>query len=402
MATYDGREVLRELYRHSQHSTASYLRARELLSDLVNRPLDRTWNKSYTDYLSWYVRTVQRYNSMMLDPASKLTPEMVSQMLDRAIQQCRPLVAVKDRELMDMARGMPPLAFEQRLSLLYAAAATLDRQNGYRPVNGTRERPTGRRRANMHDLTDHDDQSVDSQGSNDGSSHEYAAFMARFPGSSMNKDTWNSLTSDAQTKWDSLDSKDKAKILNYASERAEKASSKTISANVANSSTSTDLSANVTDSSTSSAEPPQDTDPSSPDSTASGPDRQANVTSASKAKSSAHPGDIRRVLGGPPPKTKSTGTRSGFNVSWGVNTTQQTPSDVWGEGNVGTSSQSEPPSHFSPVDLLDDSDTPELDTWAFARPPTTTSTPSTPPSSTSPDPFGIESVWGEDHDYHFW
>ena len=112
MATYDGREVLRELYRHSQHSTASYLRARELLSDLVNRPLDRTWNKSYTDYLSWYVRTVQRYNSMMLDPASKLTPEMVSQMLDRAIQQCRPLVADKDRELMDMARGMPPLAFE--------------------------------------------------------------------------------------------------------------------------------------------------------------------------------------------------------------------------------------------------------------------------------------------------
>ncbi len=91
----------------------------------------------------------------MLDPASKLTPEMVGQMLDRAVQQCRPLVNVRNQELMDIARGLPPLTFEQRLSLIYAAAATMDRQNGYRPVNGTRERTSSRRRANVHEPSRH-------------------------------------------------------------------------------------------------------------------------------------------------------------------------------------------------------------------------------------------------------
>ncbi len=122
----------------------------------------------------------------------------------------------------------------------------------------------------------------------------------------MNKDTWNSLSADAQKKWDELESKDKATILNYATERAEK-SPKTISANVAYTSATSDSA-------------PSASEPDPPHSDESSGERQANVTNASKAKSAAHPGDVRRVLGGPPPKgksgDKSTGSRSGYNVSW--------------------------------------------------------------------------------------
>ena len=49
-------------------------------------------------------------------------------------------MAICDCELMDMAPDMPPLRFELRLLLTYAAAATMDHQNGYRSVNGTRDR----------------------------------------------------------------------------------------------------------------------------------------------------------------------------------------------------------------------------------------------------------------------
>src|SRR6056300_885022 len=118
---------------------------------------------------------------MMTDPSSRLTPEMVSQMLERAIKQCRPLVEVRNRELMDIARGMPPLNLEQRLALYRSTAETLDRQSGNRPVSGTHEtrgRTSSRRRANVHEFLSLDDdastghQSTDYDGDNDDANGE--------------------------------------------------------------------------------------------------------------------------------------------------------------------------------------------------------------------------------------
>ena len=50
---------------------------------------------------------------------------------------------------------------------------------------------------------------------------DYQAWVTRQQaGSTMNKATWDSLTDTAQKTWDMMEAADKAKILNYAMDRA--------------------------------------------------------------------------------------------------------------------------------------------------------------------------------------
>ena len=140
---------------------------------------------------------------------------------------------------------------------------------------------------------------------------------------------------------------------------------------------------------------------------------------ANAAKSSAHPGDVRRVLGRKP---SGTAKRSGNCVSWQVSTAKRVPtarvptdSDAWGEADGNTSSQSAPPptptpTSHSPFDELDHwstpSPSPPVDHFDLFGTPdgTPDGTPSASDSQANTnakyDPFS--DIWAEDEDHHFW
>jgi hypothetical protein len=182
-------------------------------------------------------------------------------------------------------------------------------------------------------------------------SQAFQVWMSRqIAGSRRNKETWTSLDPATQKVWDSINDKDKAAILGYAEKRAEKRAQDKSS-----------RSANVHE-----GDHGQESDNDTPDAETSGTEMQANVTKsvqeANETKGKAHPGDIRRVLGGNKKSDKK--TRSANNIMWNLHTMQigsQDSEDSDGENllppsldNGEASSSDDDGSVLNPQKLVDD------------------------------------------------
>jgi hypothetical protein len=108
----------------------------------------------------------------------------------------------------------------------------------------------------------------------------------KMPGSSMNKETWNSIDKDDQVTWDKLGDGTKKKILQYAYDRAQK---KTPSAKVNQTAICEEQNETTDD-----TKADQDTGISEDEFQV----MKTEITDViSKARKEAHPADIRRVLG---------------------------------------------------------------------------------------------------------
>jgi len=127
----------------------------------------------------------------------------------------------------------------------------------------------------------------------------------------MDKSSWGSISEDAKSKWDTIDAKDKATILGVRTKRAEKSSGKRSINN-----------AEIGDGA--SDEDDQESEAEPKDTTGQ---REVNETKSlsevNEAKGSAHPADIRRVLGkGASGDTKKAPRKQGAanHVTWNVST----------------------------------------------------------------------------------
>ena len=127
--TRDGRRVLFELCQHASRSTAAVLRAGDIFAKLANSQLDSSWNRPYTDYISWFIRQVNLFNELCITPDDRLSDRMARTMLERAVSKARPLQNVRIRELEHMkATGGPGWTLTQYVELLKDASATMDRE----------------------------------------------------------------------------------------------------------------------------------------------------------------------------------------------------------------------------------------------------------------------------------
>ena len=404
-ARSDGRAVLRDLDAHGRTSTASQLQARRIMERLVTTPLTRTWSKPIVDYLSWFLRQVNQYNELALVASDRLTPTMVRTMLERNVQAAPSLVAVRDRELFEIARGGPPLSLSQYIALLKSAAATMDTK---------RNRTFGSRRGNVHESGEStsDNATDDRQSSGDDDDDasamaELEVFMTRqrTPGSSMDRATWQSLDKSTHSAWDMISPEDKAKILSYAMDRAKRnEENRKLSANVAEQ----DNADSLTESDSPSAEGTSE-DVSSDDA-----EMEANV---SKGKPS-HPGDLRRMMGKQPSRSGKNPTRASNVVRFEANSTRrtpsdwsQTPSDEWGGDSQASSSQSVPPFQSEPApDEMDAWGTSPASSPAFDEFEDWETTNTVPNNNTdssratlapiSEDPFSLDAIWDEDQHFY--
>ena len=290
------------------------------------------------------------------------------------------------------------MGLAQHVALLKSAASTMD-------IKQSRLR-----RANIHEQSSDDTASTTAEDTStddmDDALAELEAYMSRqrIPGSSMNKETWQSLEKATHSAWDMISPDDKAKILNYAMERAERnrqaAAMHQRSANVTNMSSS--------------------------DSTGDPEPDSAESPSAE---------DVRRMMGKQPTKKSPSSQRSGYNVRFdanaihrgrplGTNRDHSTPSDKWGEAEQVSSSESVPPFHFCSSDSVSSASsssgpdematwgtTPapstafdELDAWGATSDGDTVSTPHTTNAKVDAiqqihDPCGIDALWNEDQQF---
>ena len=401
LGNQDGRSALWELCQHARTSTAAKLRARDILGDLVNTPLTSSWNRPLVDYISWFGNKVRDYNDLVDDPAERLSAPQIRTMLERNVARATKLADVTRLELMEIARGLPPYTLEQYVSLLKSAAATVDRQQGRLPTRTSRPSRRGNTHdgdwgsASDHDVSDHDQDT-------------FHAFQVDFQTwvsernseNRVDEKTWSTLSSDTRKKWATMDSQEKASILNSLL-KPSKPARPSLAANVASTGSPTD------DTTTGEAPDSREANVANTTDTAS-----AGGTEASVSKGDAHPAALPRMMSSMKPsgttasanKRGGSSSRSGYNVSWNLEartatTTPSAPSDEWGGYGEDTSLKPTGPPPFSP----DQPD--ELDLWGLSLgPPAPMNTPTNSASSPTAtyDALSLRDMWDEEDAPDFW
>jgi hypothetical protein len=295
----DAQRVFAELAAEAQTSTQAVLSNRALLTQITAQRYDGRSSKTAVTFITEFECTVDRFNEQQSDPNMRLSAPMMKTLLEAAVSQVPMLLDVSNREQENIVRGVPPFNYVEYLQLVKSAASLYDQKKvGYRSVNMTTTEPT-----------------TDLEITNEITEFCVNQMKRRMPGSSMDKETWNALSEGGKKTWDALPDTDKLKVLQYAKKRAEKAK------------------VDVNQHSTEAHETLQEelTDLPEPEGTTEEPPlTTAEIHNAiAKARSEAHPGDARRMMGGEPIQRKEK-TQVKF-ASWNVGTTAGDDSDDEGE-----------------------------------------------------------------------
>ena len=197
-------------------------------------------------------------------------------------------IATRERESMARMGDEGRFSYQAYMYLVRETAKTVDRNRRDKARSrGRAGNNHGRRAGNLHEIVGGDDD--DEAGPDESLMADLQVFLAsRVPGSQMNKVTWDKLSDQAKESWDQISSREKALILGYAQDRAErraaggtdpsrKANLHEISGEDTSSGSQTEEEGEVAGREVNSAR---------------------TSTQAAALKGAVHPGDLRRVLGG--------------------------------------------------------------------------------------------------------
>ena len=284
---YNVRVIMQELEVDACSSTQGRLLLRQGLQTIITMRLNSEWKKPFVDYIRLFENRVINYNEQQPVAATRINNIMCRQYLEASVSTCKPLREVSQREMERMAEGTSQgYTYDQYVIALKSAAALADEGRSIKASRGVNIVEINKAYFDTEDDTspmtaevnhtelnqDHDTDPVSTDEEDDSSAlMAYKSNIKRQPGSTMNKETWNSLSSDTQTKWDSIQGGDKTKILRYSAQRADNRAK---------------TQANVTDIS----------DPSEESKDDEGVIEVNSGSVVSKAKDDAHPGDPRKVM----------------------------------------------------------------------------------------------------------
>jgi hypothetical protein len=270
---YDAQMLTSELVAHAKTSTAAILTARNMLATISSLKLDNTWKRSAMEFITDFCRLMDNYNDQQTTPETWITDIQKKNYLMAAVSKVSALRGVVNRENDDIARGQPAYLWDQYLTSLEGAAATID--------EGRMNR--GSSRYDIH-WVDTGDDTNEQEGTEDPTTSDIELLIneahrgnGRFA-AKMNKATWDSLSEGSKKVWDQLQDSDKAKILQYSAQRGN-----------------SPMKANTHQLGIMEKEEDVEEPPPSPDDD-DNPGIEANQA-LSEARGDAHPGDIRRLMG---------------------------------------------------------------------------------------------------------
>ncbi len=276
----DGRATLIALRVHYRTSTTATINTDTLLQKIHTDVLDGSWKKSYVHWIIMFERHVETFNENVSDEAVRLTEAQVKSILQKAVGNIAALQKVKANELEQRVRGNPPLSLQQYLALLYNAASIADER---------RTSPNTSRYAHLTEVLEDDPEETPIEDESTGYDIHRTTRGATDPARPrLPESIFKGLSGDQRKQWISLDDDLKRALLG--------ASGPARNVNV------TDLTADTED-------VPENSSPDELEvhATATEPttrsvhqaDSETALTKAqakSKAKSDAHPGDVRRLL----------------------------------------------------------------------------------------------------------
>ena len=274
--TGNAQAVFRDLADEARTSTHAALSASDILGRLTSIRYDSRGSKTAMTFITDFETMIDRYNELQTAADMTLTGLLTKTLLQNAVADVNMLLDVSNQEKQAMARGAQAFSYTAYLQLLKSAATLYDRRKigrSSRYVNNGEIEPA------------RDDQDI---------ADEITAYLVnemgrRTPGSTMNKATWDSLSKEGRTVWDTLSDGDKRHILQYAHTRAERPA---LQANQHSGTTTIDT-----------TEPDGVSEDVADDKPVTEEAITAEINNAvGRARSEAHPGDTRRMMGGPPKK----------------------------------------------------------------------------------------------------
>jgi hypothetical protein len=283
--TYNAQAVLAELADEHMRSTYAAISGRGILTRITTRRFDPRGKLTAMEFISKFENMTDQYNEQQTSPTKQLHDELKKTLLMSALSTVMVLRSVGDREQESFVRGGPAYDYHQYLSVVKTQAILYD------------EKSMGNRSANVasleHDPDEHEGSDYYEE-SNDVDEMLVHLMKRRTPRTSMNKETWESLSTEGKSTWDKLNDTDKRKVLQYVTKRNEKDSMEANQHEV----TETDENEIVQN------EVKDEDNENTP----------GEINNAVSKRKEAHPGDLRRMMGGNEKGKKKTG--KSFNVNF--------------------------------------------------------------------------------------
>ena len=241
-----------------------------------------------------------RYNDLQPTVHKMLHQEFLLTLLQNAVRDIPTLRNVQNQDSLRYVTGGTRLTYAQYMELLKSVAITMDAT--------TRERRTPRRSINNHTHDSPEEPSQDEIVDDIivclvNQMERTRSFTPR-----MNKDTWTSLSKQAQVAWDTLADEDKGKILGYVAKNLKKRDER---------------SANITDLHTPPTDPEPTTEPEPEPEISSDPAPADDTLLINKlltqAQKDTHPADVRRAFSKRASSLKKTPRKpklTTMNVHW--------------------------------------------------------------------------------------
>jgi hypothetical protein len=227
------------------------------------------------------------YNKQQGNIHLRINQDMMRTYMQNALAGIRAFQEVSDRETDRMIMGGPPFNYEEYMTAVKSVASKLDvtrKSKNQREINMLLYGESGEE--DMEEVSR--ELEVNEAKRKFRNPSDYAA--------QMNKETWTSLSKETQEVWDTIAKEDKAKLLNYGMDRAERARK----ANVHELNDTKEITANTHELSDPSHDEGEDPDAEEKEAPT------INVNNVlTGVRSEAHPGDPRRMLGSSKPTIKS-------------------------------------------------------------------------------------------------
>lgn len=295
----DAQACLIAITNHVRKSTYAIITLRDNMQAIVNARMIKDWKGSALEFIIAFDTMMDEYNKSQPSRELQINSHQKRQYLQNAVAGVKGLQDVLDRESDRITMGELPFTYEQYLATLKSVSTRLDDKRS----------KEGRRFANWHDIgTEGGIPGLEANVAETERMEYLINEARRFKDASdyaaqMNRDTWKSLKPETQEAWDKFPKEEKIKLLTYSKDRHDRRNAK---ANLSDTSPSMEINNHdVKEQESADETPSKDNDNEDSGGMKVNTSMWKIQNAEQKARSEAHPGDIRRMMGSPSPARAS-------------------------------------------------------------------------------------------------
>ncbi len=123
---FDAKRVIEKLINYGSRSTHAVLDNENIITTLSTVMLDRSWNGTALEFITYFVAKVTQYNEQTPNQNAWIREELCSTLLKKAVAQVPILNTVKERDIERSVMNMRPMHFYEYLSALKTQAIVYD------------------------------------------------------------------------------------------------------------------------------------------------------------------------------------------------------------------------------------------------------------------------------------